>query len=73
MRKKNDEICDFKLIMIKKKNHPFKVGVSICIHGSCSCRVNLYPWVIFMLCQYMDHVNMRQPKPDTNNKCVNIR
>ena len=33
---------------------------------------NSYPWVVFVLYQCTDCVNIRQPKPDTNNKCVNI-
>ena len=36
--------------------------------GGNSCR-----WVVFVSCQYTNRVNIRQPKPDTNNKRVNIR
>ena len=36
--------------------------------GGNSCQ-----WVVFVSCQYMNRVNIRQPKPDTNNKRVNIR
>ena len=38
------------------------------IRGGNSCR-----WIIFVSYQYMNHINIRQPKPDTNNKRVNIR
>ena len=34
---------------------------------------NSCQWVVFVSCQYMNRVNIRQPKPDTNNKRVNIR
>ena len=34
---------------------------------------NLCQWVVFVSCQCTDRVNIRQPKPDTNNKRVNIR
>ena len=37
------------------------------IMGDNSCR-----WVVFVSYQYMDRVNIRQPKSDTNNKYVNI-
>ena len=33
-----------------------------------SCR-----WIVFVSCQYTNRVNICQPKPDTNNKRVNIR
>ena len=35
--------------------------------GGNTCR-----WVVFVSCQCTDRVNIRQPKPDTNNKRVNI-
>ena len=38
------------------------------IRGGNSCR-----WVVFVSCQCTDRVNIHQPKPDTNNKRVNIR
>ena len=34
---------------------------------------NSYRWVVFISCQCTDHVNIRQSKPDMNNKRVNIR
>ena len=34
---------------------------------------NSYRYVVFVSCQYIDRVNNRQPKSDTNNKYVNIR
>ena len=36
--------------------------------GGNSCQ-----WVMFVSYQCMNRVNIRQPKPDTNNKRVNIR
>ena len=36
--------------------------------GDNSCR-----WIVFVSYQCMDHVNIRQSKPNTNNKHVNIR
>ena len=33
---------------------------------------NLCQWVVFVSCQCTNRVNIRQPKPDTNNKRVNI-
>ena len=40
----------------------------------CKCRVgNSCPWVVFVSCQCMNRINIRQPKLDTNNKRVNIR
>ena len=41
---------------------------NIIYRGGNSCR-----WVVFLSCQYTDRVNIRQPKPDTNSKRVNIR
>ena len=36
--------------------------------GSNSC-----PWVVFVSSQYTDRINIRQSKPNMNNKRVNIR
>ena len=47
----------------------FEGGTSVHYgRGGNSCQ-----WVVFVSCQYTNRVNIRQPKPDTNNKRVNIR
>ena len=45
-----------------------RVASSFPARGGNSCQ-----WVVFVLCQYTDRVNIRQLKPDTNNKRINIR
>ena len=51
-----------------KQESKLKDVQAVVNRGGNSCQ-----WVVFVSCQCTNRVNIRQLKPDTNNKRVNIR